>query len=282
MGGNTPSLNDIEGCKYFSQPVDPEVDVTIILGESPNSQQNCSLLLMRFWRTGRFSRDFSETKLWNDIMEILPRNGTSATRIGGSSGTLQRGLSKTFLDFVHQPGAFPRKAMAVKFVREKLFYRCLYISPYTGKVTTRTKYSPAHKGGVFKVTVPMLRRSPFLFEFAEYKIISAIICKNLLHFTGVAIQPLAVDNELQNLSKACVGDHAESPFSSKRQRILHRFIAKSRHTVVTHAVGYHRDIFDKGNPILENKKCFVVPGFGKGCDRGGAGKDYFVAALLDW
>ena len=282
IGGNTPAIEEIEGCEYFSKPVDPKVDVTIILGESQTSANHCSLLLMRFWKTSRFSFKFSETKLWNDIAAILPRGGTSATRIGGSSGTLQNGVSSLFLNFVHQPGAFPRKVGAVKFVREKLFYRCLYISPYTGKATTRTKYSPAHQGGIFKVTDSMLRRSPFLCEFAEYKIFSAIICKNLLAVTRMAIQPLAVENELQTLSAICQHSILHSPFLTARQKVLHRFISKSRHTVVTHAVGYHRDVFDKGKPILENKKCFVVPCFGKGCGRGGAGKDYFVVALLDW
>jgi hypothetical protein len=282
MGYNSPSVEEIRSCKYFCRPADTKVDVSILLGESPKSSQHYSLLLMRFWKTKPFSPNFSETKLWTDIRKVLPRNGTSATRLGGSSGTLKQSSSKTFREFISQPGTFPRKVVGVKFLRNQLFYRCLYISPYTGDATNRTKYSEAHKGGVFRVTHQMLLRSPFLFEFTEKKIIAAIICINLLALTGVIIQPLAVDHELQTLTNVLKEDLSKSKYLTYRKKILQLFISRSRHTVVTHAVGFHRDVFDKGKPILENKKCFVVPSLGTGCGRGGAGKNKFVVALLDW
>jgi hypothetical protein len=275
-------MEEIKCCKYFSQPADKKVDVSILLGESPTSSNHYSLLLLRFWRTKPFSPNFTETKLWNDISKVLPRNGTSATRLGGSSGTLPRKSSEIFRKFIKQPGSFPRKVVGVKFLRSKLFYRCLYISPYSGIATNRTKYSEAYKGGVFRVTEKMLERSPYLFEFAEKKIMAAIICANILALTGVFIQPQAVDHELQTLSTVLKEDMSRSNFRMQRKKVLHRFISKSRHTVVTHAVGYHRDVFDKSKPILENKKCFIVPSLGTGCGRGGAGKDNFVVALLDW
>ena len=120
-----------------------------------------------------------------------------------------------------------------------------------------------------------------MFEFAELKIKAAIICTNLLAMTGLIIQPLAVENELKTLASVLECTDS-SPFLSHRQKVLNRFISKSHHTVVTNPVGFHRDVFDKGKPILENKKCFVVPGLGNGCGRGGAGRDNFVVALLDW
>jgi hypothetical protein len=100
--------------------------------------------------------------------------------------------------------------------------------------------------------------------------------------TGVIIQPLAVDHELQTLTDVLKEDLSKSKYLTYRKKILQLFISRSRHTVVTHAVGFHRDVFDKGKPILENKKCFVVPSLGTGCGRGGAGKNKFVVALLDW
>ena len=135
------------------------------------------------------------------------------------------------------------------------------------------------------MTENMLRRSPFLFDYVEFKILSAIICTNLLAMTGLVIQPKAVDNELKKFSRVLpevLADETKSPFLSKRHKVLHKFISLSRHTVVTHPVGYHRDVFDKGEPILENKKCFIVPGIGTGCGRGGAGRNKCVVALLDW
>jgi hypothetical protein len=45
---------------------------------------------------------------------------------------------------------------------------------------------------------------------------------------------------------------------------------------------FHIDVFDKGKPILENKKCFIVSSLRTGCGHGGADKDNFVVALLDW
>ena len=281
MGENSPEIEDLRICQYFNKPLDKSVDISILLGESLPSSTHHSLLLMRFWKTNKFSAKFSEKTFWKDIMSVLPRNGTSATRIGGSSGKVQMAPTKIFHDYVKQPGAFPRKVVAVKFLPNNLYYQCLYISPYTGKATNRTKYSPAHIGGIFKVSENMLQRFPFLFDFVEFKIFSAIICTNLLAMTGLVIQPKAVDNELKKFTRV-LSDEMKSPFLSKRHKVLHKFISLSRHTVVTHPVGYHRDVFDKGEPILENKKCFIVPGIGTGCGRGGAGRNKFVVVLLDW
>ena len=100
MGENSPPIEDLRTCKYFNKPLDESVDISILLGESLSSSTHHSLLLMRFWNTNKFSSKFSENTVWKDIRSVLPRNGTSATRIEGSSGTTQMAPTKIFHDYV--------------------------------------------------------------------------------------------------------------------------------------------------------------------------------------
>ena len=56
----------------------------------------------------------------------------------------------------------------------------------------------------------------------------------------------------------------------------------NRHTVVTHPVGYHIDIFPSEKICLENKVCFRMHNCSSQFGRGGEGDECFVFALLDW
>ena len=56
----------------------------------------------------------------------------------------------------------------------------------------------------------------------------------------------------------------------------------NKHTLVTHPVGYHVDVFAKGKSSLENKICLVDRLNSKKYGRGGAQDGSYVFALLDW
>ena len=59
---------------------------------------------------------------------------------------------------------------------------------------------------------------------------------------------------------------------------------RNKYTLVTHAVGYHYDVFGKGVNLLENKVCFSLNTTEACTDigRGGCGIGKFVFAILDW
>ena len=57
--------------------------------------------------------------------------------------------------------------------------------------------------------------------------------------------------------------------------------ALNNFTFVGHSVGYHKDTFKSGVPVLENKICFFEPTITNSTGRGGKGPGKFVWALLD-
>jgi hypothetical protein len=148
----------------------------------------------------------------------------------------------------------------------------IYISPYTGLATHHTKYSPVHVGGAFKPTQRMLKKYPFLYDFAEAKIMSVLLLEAVNTTVMFNIHQAAVEKEI-GVIRQCD--------TYTRKVLLRDFINMNTHTLVCHAVGYHRDTFKGNKPSLENKICFVVPSH-KGMGRGGAGSEKHVVALLDW
>jgi hypothetical protein len=274
MGTNDPTVGEINDSYYINSPFTKhKVDVTIVAGRPLyGADDHYPLLLLRFWNKTINTKKVNFRKFYDDSMRLIPRQGVSVTRLGGSSGTLQNNSQKQLLQFLGRSGSFPRKASAVKFLNRGLYLQCLYISPYSGLPTHRTKYSPVHMGGAFKPSVPLIQKFPFLYDFAEAKIISALLLANVNTTVVFKIHQAAVTKELGVIS-GCDGTY--------RKKVLLDFIGKNTHTLVGHTVGYHRDVFANQQQSLENKTCFVVPKK-VGTGRGGAGTNKYVVALLDW
>jgi hypothetical protein len=219
------------------------------------------------------------------ISKKLSRGGLTCRRNGGSSGLVDDMDSKTFFKLLNFPGAFPRKAYGVKFVKHKLYWRCHYISPYRQKKglsrTKKIEYSPPHKGGVFKVDISLMEDFPFFFDFAEAKILAAIICKQISSTTCLSVHPSAVQNELEAFREAT--SNPVRNLGDVRKSILARFILNAQHTLVCHPVGNHRDFFKGKKAQLENKKCFIVKGIDNGeIGRGGGGPFVLCFGIVDW
>jgi hypothetical protein len=142
---------------------------------SHDSSMHYPLLLLRFWKEAVNMTRVNLQKFYNESIKLIPREGVSVTRLGGSSGTMLHHSQKQLFEFLARRGSFPRKASAVKFVQRPLYLQCLYISPYSGKPTHHAKYSPVHHGGAFKPTTRLVKVFPFLYDFAEAKIISALV-----------------------------------------------------------------------------------------------------------
>jgi hypothetical protein len=274
MGTNEPTVSEMSESYYFDRCFSKKsVDVTIIVGRPTNGQAgHYPLLLLRFWKKAINTKKVNFKKFIDDSMGLIPRMGVSVTRLGGSSGTMHNQSQRKLFEFLSRPGSFPRRSCGVKFVNRTLYLQCLYISPYSGKATHRTKYSPVHVGGAFKPTKLLVEQYPFLYNFAEAKVIAALLLENMNTTLQFEIHKAAVCKELGVISDCD---------SSSRKTMLQDFIKVNTHTLVCHAVGYHRDNFTGQKPSLENKICFVVPRK-TGMGRGGAGPDKYVVALLDW
>jgi hypothetical protein len=113
-----------------------------------------------------------------------------------------------------------------------------------------------------------------LYDFAEAKVISALILEQVNKSTTFFIHQAAVEKEIGVIA-ACD--------CTTRKLLLRDFINMNTHTIVAHPVGYHQDTFAGQQHSLENKICFVVPKkSSNGMGRGGAGPTNYVVALLDW
>jgi hypothetical protein len=130
-GCNSPDIQELSLSYDFHKKFDDNIDVTVILGENDSCHQ--SLLLLRIWKSPKSPKGFSEKNLLERISKKLSRGGLTCRRNGGSSGLVHDMDSKTFFKLLNFPGAFPRKAYGVKFVKHKLYWRCHYISPYRQK-----------------------------------------------------------------------------------------------------------------------------------------------------
>lgn len=274
MGTNDPTVAEMNESYCIDSPFTKHrVDVTIVVGDPSNGQaEHYPLLLLRFWNKAINTHKVDFRSFYDESKKLVPRHGVSVTRLGGSSGTLQNSSQKQLLKFLGRPGSFPRKASAVKFLNRGLYLQCLYVSPYSGDATHRTKYSPVHMGGAFKPTQRLVKQFPFLYDFAEAKVISALLLQNVNKTVAFNIHQASVTKELGAIWDC---DH------SSRKKMLRDFIDKNTHTLVGHPVGYHRDVFTERRQSLENKICFVVPRQ-LGMGRGGAGPNKYVVALLDW
>jgi hypothetical protein len=80
---------------------------------------------------------------------------------------------------------------------------------------------------------------------------------------------------------------ADSNVRKDFSRVGYCLALNASHTLVTHPVGFHRDVFSSGQAEIENKLLIVSFDRSKlgeklARGRGGAGPGIFVYAILDW
>ena len=148
MGSNEPTVEEMKESYFFHVPfTNPNVDVTIIAGKPLKGQnKHYPLLLLRFWNRAVKTNNVKFNKFFDSCLKLIPREGVSVSRLGGSSGTLPYQSQRNRFEFLARPGSFPRKSRGVKFVNRHLYLQCIYVSPYSGQPTHKAKYSPVHRG----------------------------------------------------------------------------------------------------------------------------------------
>lgn len=154
-------------------------------------------------------------------------------------------------------------------------------------------YGTPKRGGQFDVDQETMSKFPFLYEFAETKVHGAYLLRALNSRLSCPVQPIAVANEIRIYERAvyiapgmkwtslsCKGRETEC---RPRREALVQFVAHNKHTLVTHPVGFHVDVFAKNKECFENKVCFRATGRQK-CPmgRGGSGQNKYTFCVLDW
>lgn len=279
------------------QPAD--IDIDIITGRFDACSSKETLLLFRSYkkhdRKGEStSMQESEVKnLYDAIFKQFKKMPFDVGRKGGSSGLPV--ADNDFFEFIGLPTSSPRQSRGVKFVKSGSAWACAYIKVGEEDYGEAAYYcyGVPKRGGQFKASQELMTKFPFLYNFAETKVYAAFILNEINFLRSASVQPTAVNNEIRIYEKSVfiapgmrwtsLSRKGRESQLRPRQAALVQYVMHNKHTLVTHPVGFHVDVFADGKESLENKVCFVLGGRQK-CPmgRGGAGPNRFVIAILDW
>ena len=193
-----------------------DADISIVLG--PSIKGHCHLVLCRFHKPKTLPQNQAEIdQLFHDVMAVAGKKGFECQRKGGSNGYTR--YDRTLMSFLATPGVFPRPAKNVVVLQGKTKWECLYMSannkedkaavdkwnsenPDRRLRTTRANkwnlkhpdcpidkhhpffpvkwvYTPPVVGGSFSFPPDLVIKYPFVFEFTELKLKTALILEYL-------------------------------------------------------------------------------------------------------
>ena len=275
--GSHPTVKDLKGLNLVDIDVVNDVDVLIVAGACGGGEM---LLLAMIMRNTNPLNYYGGT-LFSNLIRALPRSGREVKRTGGSSGICRK--DDDFYAFLHTHGCFPRVSGGVIFLpitptdrHYATTWRCLYMSPYQPYCSSlvTVDYTPPVQGGKFKISQHLLKAFPKFIDFFRVK-------RYLVHLLDKV-------NAKMNLP---IITSKISIFKNKMKEKTDMEAVESccMHTLVSHRVGYHFDVFDKFSSGIENKVLCVAEGKGGKKDgsspslgRGGGGPGVFTYAILDW
>ena len=161
--------------------------------------------------------------------------------------------------------------------------------PLTGKLVKHS-YSTPITGGVFQVSAELAEKYSFFTEFAEYKMMAALVLHGLnklqakpKKYRKILIAPDAVAAELKCLREIRMKVQLENQMNFSKQQLLLSLSCSYKHTLVQHPVAFHQTVFGKSDSSkLENRQVFYNYGKEISSGHGGFGLGTFAYAILDW
>ena len=257
-------IDEATHSKYFFK----RSPLFLVIGLTQSTYYHCLLLRcseMPIINNCHAAHPLVDSELFKRLSRLCGRKGIEANRRGGSSGVTD--VTPEFF-MLSQAGFFPKKQSALKLFQKRLTWTGVYIG---GSLAKSWEYGQPQLGGAFKMKKEIMRDSIVLQQFVLFKMQAADIIQSI----SKQISPTAVCLQLQQ-NKA-----ASKLFKSLTDKICYVSLLNN-FTFVGHSVGYHKDTFKSGVPVLENKICFYEPTITNSTGRGGKGPSKFVWALLDW
>ena len=190
-----------------------------------------------------------ESNLLQNLLPSCSTNGISYERVGGANGLMDIS-SPTFRYFLKTARLTPKANTSTIFLAvnspRKNGFQVIYNSPYDERRGHECKsywYSPPQVGGLQKLTDEKLKENQILMRFPACRVLAAIICvqynNTITHFHRPVVQ-VAAWKMLDEWDIAC--SKSEKETDSFKNNMYH--LARTANlTVVTHKVGYHRDVF---------------------------------------
>jgi hypothetical protein len=247
------------------------------------------------------------------MMKRAGKKGIEAMRSGGALGRCSRD-DPAFKEFIKQPGMCPRLRHGCHFViinstGGRCGFYIMYITPY--EVDRRCVpffYNSPRRGGHQMLLDEQIATQKVLHKFPECRRDAALL---LLDYnenhrladehpaSSLAAKIMKTQWLTAELAAKKWAEHGMMTTGEARQKAKHKhfemkcdpfyWLGKyAKHTIVTHAVGWHRDVFaSNGTDNIENKvlllsKCRSDWMKTASLGRGGAGRGAFVFGLLDW
>ena len=121
----------------------------------------------------------------------------------------------------------------------------------------RCTYTPPRRGGLFALSSSEFIGIPFLSDFAESKVIAALILTELWPHLLVATDTVKQElTRLQLTDQSATSMHSD--YEGRPLATLTAYNGFNKHSIVCYNVGYRSDQFDKGMPSLENKGWYSI------------------------
>ena len=303
-GSNKISADEVQSSFLFNSK-EHKCDVTIMIGYN-TGETNGSLLLCRFHNLSpTLSNKKKQTvkKLLYDLQGLLKNNGLERRRVGGSSGFTT--FSKEMKLLMSTPNSTPRCAKGTVYLKSKcnLKWHVFYLGTKDGKMKY-TYYTQPQPGGSFVMAADLMKKYPFLINFASTKPIAAQICQQIENISGVPIKKIsttACSSEMENMkrSKSFLASYLSQNVNidENMKRLLYYQYYSSKflnYTLVMHPVGRYHDWFADNKPSLENRVCFSFDlhqdgttglkntGLSYAYGRGGCGINKYCFGIVDW
>ena len=252
----------------------PESDVSVVAYQ-PENCNVCILVLLRIHNRKRLMKHSETTRLYNHMSEdgMLSHGGFNCARSAGSSGRTE--FNGNMSKFLNVPITFPQKSPGVKLVQNQLDWYGFYISPWTSQ-TCKMRYGQPVVGGRIQKNLKAFQNCRRVLEMTTLKFVAVQVLR-VINFKFWSIIPpilsAAIQRELNVMKLA---------FGKNRTWITHCAL-QYKLTLVQHAVGFHKDVFSRGeSSLLEVRKVFTNYEKNPENGRGGAGINKFCLAILCW
>jgi hypothetical protein len=269
-----------------------QCDILFELGAPKNVKGDLHLIAATFLSNHGLEKfeDMDFESLYKSILVRAGKQGFEASRSGGSQGMCYK-QSISYLKHTQRPGSWPRHSSAVRKIIVNSPSRCGYYGIYLRTTTAKTAcwfYNTPQIGGHQKLKPKQVEAFPLLASFPDCRFVTA----QVLRYRNLCLpnEHIACAEAVTNMFHDVINiikPEADSNVRKDFSRVGYCLALNASHTLVTHPVGFHRDVFSSGQAEIENKLLIVSFDRSKlgeklARGRGGAGPGIFVYAILDW
>ena len=252
--GTYPTVEELLHCEIISPENIEDINILSVLlePELKNADWHLGALifldpLVPIYRDVMEDEDYpGNTNLLEELLPFCSKNGVSAERPGGANGLMDVS-SPIFRYFLTRQGLVPKIKCATIFIgvnsRKRNGFQVIYTSPYGEKGCKSFFYAPPQIGGVQKLSESMLKRNRLLLRFPACRVLGAIICIQFNNTVKLQERHLVEAACWKMMDEWDLSVQKSSEDKGLLKNSMYHLARDANLTVITHKVGYHRDVF---------------------------------------